>query len=68
MQHPNNPIHPQNIGGIHKKGTGLGEDAMIRIVAGLCANPESWNMSPAEVVQKAVQIHEEMFRLKPFKQ
>jgi hypothetical protein len=68
MQHPNNPVHPQNIGGIHKKGIGLGEEAMIRIVSGLCANPDVWQKSPEEVVHKAVQIHEELFRLKPFKQ
>lgn len=62
MQHPSNPVHPQSIGGIHKKGIGLGEEAMIRIVAGLCANPEVWQKSPQEIIEKARALHEEVFR------
>lgn len=63
MQHPSNPVHPQSIGGIHKKGIGMGEEVMIRLVAGLCANPDIWHKSPEEVIQKAQQLHDEMFKL-----
>ncbi|MCX7554335.1 hypothetical protein OS175_10625 [Marinicella sp. S1101] len=64
MQHQSNPVHPQNIGGIHKKGIGMGEEAMIRITAGLCAHPESWQKSPQEIVARAQAIHDELFRYK----
>ncbi len=64
MQHQSNPVHPQNIGGIHKKGIGIGEEAMIRITAGLCANPEIWQKTAKEIVAKAQSIHDELFRYK----
>ncbi|TDR23672.1 hypothetical protein [Marinicella litoralis] len=64
MQHHSNPVHPQSIGGIHKKGIGLGEEALIRITAGLCANPEVWQKSAAEIVAMAQNIHDELFRFK----
>lgn len=63
MQHPSNPVHPQSIGGIHKKGIGMGEEAMIRLVAGLCANPDVWQQSPEAVIQKARELHDELFKL-----
>ncbi len=64
MQHQSNPVHPQNIGGIHKKGIGIGEEAMIRITAGLCANPEIWHKTSKEIVEKVQSIHDELFRYK----
>lgn len=64
MQHHTNPIHPQNISGIHKKGISMGEEAMVQITAGLCANPESWQKTPQEIIQKAQSIHDELFRYK----
>ncbi len=64
MQHHSNPVHPQSIGGIHKKGIGLGEEAMIRITAGLCANAEIWHKTPEEIVAMAQSIHDELFRFK----
>ena len=64
MQHQSNPMHPQNIGGIHKKGIGIGEEAMIRITAGLCASAEAWQKTPEEIVVKAQSICDELFRYK----
>ncbi len=64
MQHQTNPVHPQSIGGIHKKGISVGEEAMMRITAGLCANPEAWQKTPKEIVAKAQAIHDELFRYK----
>lgn len=64
MQHHTNPVHPQSIGGIHKKGIGMGEEAMMRITAGLCANPEVWQKSPQEIVETAQAIVDELFRYK----
>lgn len=60
MQHHSNPVHPQNIGGIYKKGIGIGEDALIRITAALCANPDIWNKSSKEIIDKARSIHNEL--------
>ena len=65
MQHPTNPVHPQNIGGIHKKGISVGERAMIHITAGLCASAEVWQKTPEEIVEMAQRIHDELFRYKP---
>lgn len=65
MQHPSNPVYPQSIGGIHKKGIGLGEQAMIHITAGLCATADVWQKTPQEIVDKAQLIHDELFRYKP---
>ena len=65
MQHPSNPVHPQSIGGIHKKGIGMGEQAMIQITAGLCSTAEVWQKTPEEIVAMAQRIHDELFRYKP---
>ncbi|MCB1583013.1 MAG: hypothetical protein R3E90_07190 [Marinicella sp.] len=65
MQHPSNSVYPQSIGGIHKKGIGMGEQAMIQIIAGLCSTAEVWQKSPEEIVVMAQRIHDELFRYKP---
>ncbi len=62
MQHHSTPVHPQSIGGIHKKGIGIGEEALIRITAGLCANPDVWQKTPQEIVALAKSIHQELFK------
>lgn len=41
----------------------MGEEAMIRLVAGLCANPDVWQQSPEAVIQKARELHDELFKL-----
>lgn len=49
------------MGGVHKKGIAIGEEAMIRITAGLCTHAGVWHKTPEEIIEKAKQIHKELF-------
>ncbi len=55
-------VYPLPNGGTTSKGITLGEDAIVKIVAGLCANPEYFGKNPSMIIEDAWKIHHELFR------